>query len=422
MNSFSKITKRWWFPWLVAGVLLRLFLMPITLHPDLWGHSFTAYFFAYEGRWNVYDHLASLSQTHPLVRNFGVSDIFIYPPLAYFTLGFFRILVKPFTDSAFIPWLMENLDKVHSYPRLFQHLFLFKLPYLFIDVVLAFTLAGLFKEQKKKKLAFFLWMFNPVALYTTFMVGQLDLLPTFFSVLAVYLAIKGKKEWALTSLGIGGSYKMFPLLFIPAAAFVLGKTLKQRIKLLIFGFLPFFVLIAPFLSSKAFRSMVLFAPKSQKMLFMGWPVSGAEVVFPFILFLFIIYFLAYYSKKKIPLVTHFLAILLLIFSVTHYHPQWFLWITPFLIWELVENRFRNILLVFILFVCWLVITLFFEPSLSLGLFNPLWPQLERAAGLSVLLGRYTDVFQFKSLVRSVFAATALFLIWRMLGSVKAQKT
>jgi hypothetical protein len=413
MKSLRKIIKAWWFPWLIAGLLLRLVLMPLTLHPDLWGHSLTAYFFAYEGRLDIYDFLAGLSQEHPLVRNFGVTDIFIYPPLTYFTLGIFRVLVKPFTDPAFIPQLMNNPAQVYSNPGLFQHLFLFKIPYLFVDIGLAFILANLFKQQKRKKLAFGLWMFNPLVLYTTFMIGQLDLLPTFFCVLAVYLAMKEKKDFSLVSLGIGGSYKMFPLLFIPPAAFVLGKNLKERIRLLILGFLPFFVFIAPYLNSKAFRAMVLFSPKSQKMLFMGWPVSGAEVVYPFIFFLVIIYLFAYYFKKKIPLSTYFLAILLLIYSVTHFHPQWFLWVTPFLIWEALKNNFKNALLSLILFLCWLAITLFFEPSLSFGLFNPIWPQLQRAQGLSETFARYTDVFQMKSLVRSVFAGTTAFFILRL---------
>ncbi|MCJ7804815.1 hypothetical protein MUP35_03740 [Patescibacteria group bacterium] len=409
----NKIIKAWWFPWLLVGIVLRLLLMPFTLHPDLLGHSFSAYFLAYQGEWNLYETLAHLPQSHPLVQNFGVSDIFIYPPLAYYTLGLFRILVKPLVDPNFIPWLMQNPSQINTYPHLFSQLFLFKLPYLFIDIALAFVLSSLFQDQRKKKQAFLLWLFNPLALYATFMMGQLDLLPVFFTVLAVWFAAKGKKEWALVFLGIGGGYKMFPLLLIPVAAFVLSKTFRQRIKLLFLGFLPFVLSIAPFLSSKAFRAMVLFSPKSQKMLFMGWPVSGAEVIYPFIIGLIVIYLFAYFSQKKIHLVNYFLAVFLLIFSVTHYHPQWFLWITPFLIWELVVNKFKNLLLTVILFVGWLVITFLFEPSLSLGLFNPLWPQLNQAPDLSALLSRYFNVFQFKSLIRSVFAGAAIFFILRL---------
>ena len=421
MKLVSKISKKWWFKWLLVGVVIRLLLMPITLHPDLWGHSFTAYFFAYEGRINIYEHLLSLPDTHPLVQNFGVSDIFIYPPLTYFTLGLFRVLARPFSDANFIPWLMENLSQIHTYKGLLWHIFIFKLPYLFVDISLAFILASLFKEQRNKIIAFALWMFNPLTLYATFMIGQLDILPTFFTVLSIYFVIKKKARWAMVSLGVGGLYKIYPLLLVVPAALVLGKKLGDRIKYTFLGFLPYVLITLPFLGSVAFRQMVLFSPKSQKILFMNWPVSGAEGVFPFVIGLIIIYSYAYYSKKKAPLQYYFLAVLLLIFSVTHYHPQWFLWVTPFLIWELVENRFKHALLITSLFASWFIITLFFEPSLSLGLFNPIWPQLRDLTGLSELMARYFDPFLFLSLVRSLFAGSSLFLTFTLLSRQESKK-
>jgi hypothetical protein len=403
---------------LIIGVLLRLVLMPVTLHPDILGHSFSAYFFAYEGKINLYDTLAELPQTHPLVKNFGVSDIFIYPPLTYFTLGLFRVIVKPFSDPNFVPFLMENLSQIHYRNDLFLNLFLFKFPYLFFDVGLAFLLAGLFDDLKKKNLAFALWIFNPVTIYATFMIGQLDLLPAFFSVLGIYLFKKEKFSWAAFSVGVAASFKMYPLFLLFPLAFLSNIKFSEKIKNLVFGVAPFIFFIAPFVNSPAFRAQV-FSPKSQKMLFMGWPLSGAEVIYPFILGLSILCFSAYYSKKKSDLPVYFASALLLTFSVTHFHPQWFLWVTPFLIWELVENNFKNWFLTFTIFISWLVLTLMFEPSLSYGLFNPLWPDLDKAAGLSDLLGRYTNVFQFKSLVRSLFAGASLFYVVKLLwGGLK----
>jgi len=404
----KRFEKAWWFNLLLIGVLLRLALMPATLHPDLWGHSSAAYFFAYQGKLNIYQTLLSLPQDHPLVKNIGVGDVFIYPPLTYFSLGIFRLLAKPFSDPNFIPWMWSNLASIHSYPNLFWHLFLFKFPYIFVDIAAAFILAGLFDDIKKKKLAFLLWIFNPATLYATFMIGQIDILPTFFALLSLYLAKKGKKEWAMVSLGVGGSYKMFPLLLIIPAALILDNNFVKRIKYMIIGFAPFILISLPFLSSVAYRQMVLFSPKSQKMLFMVWNVSGAEGVYPFIFILSIIYFYAYYFGQRIRLGIAFLSILLLIFSVTHYHPQWFLWVTPFLIWELIQSNFKYWPAVAIFVLSWVVITLFFEPSLSFGLFNPIAPNLENAVGLTEVLGKYTNVFQFKSLIRSVFAGTSLF--------------
>jgi hypothetical protein len=413
-----KIIKSWWFWPLILGVIIRLVLMPITLHPDLWGHSFTTYFFTYEGVLDIYDHLASLPANYPLVQNFGVADIFIYPPLTYFTLGFFRVLVKPFADPNFLPWLMSNLGSVHTYPNLFWQIFLFKLPYLFVDVGVAFMMGALFDDQKKKRLAFLFWIFNPITIYATFMIGQLDILPVFFIVLAMLFIKKNNTIGALLSLGIGGGYKMFPLFFVPILALGAGKNFKEKILYLIVGFLPFVLTIAPYLGSSAFRGMVLFGAKSQKMLFMGWPVSGAEVIFPFVMGMFAIYWLANYYPK----ITHFnnlmLGVLLLTFSVTHYHPQWFLWITPLLIWNLVDREFKEGLMVLTLCGCWLVLTLLFEASLSYALFNPLWPWLDKAKSLSDYLAPYTDVFRFKSIVRSVFAGTSLFYFLHLLKNNK----
>lgn len=393
----------------ILGIMLRLILMPITLHPDLWGHSFTAYFFSSEGVFNIYEYLLSLPPEHPLVLNFGVSDIFIYPPLTYFTLGLFRILVAPFTDNNFIPWLWSNLDNVYEYQGLYRHLLFYKLPYLFFDIGIAFMLSSLFSDKKQKIKAFAFWMFNPLTIYATFMIGQLDILPTFFVVLSLYFVKKQKPNLAVVSLGIGGAYKLYPLLLLPLAAFYLSGKFLSRFKLILLGLTPFVITILPFLGSSAFRSMVLFSPKSQKMLFMGLNVTAAEVVYPFVLLLFVLYFLVYYQRHRVSLNGLYLAALLLIFSVSHFHPQWFVWASPLLIWFLVKNNFYKWELVAVIFISWLVLTFLFEPSLSFGLFNPLFPKILQAKPLDKILSHYIDVFMVKSIVRSIFAASSFYI-------------
>lgn len=404
--------KKWWFLPLILGLILRIILIPITAHPDLWGHSFTAYFLVYEGKLNPYQHMQDLPADYPLVKNIGISDIFIYPPLTYFTIGFFRFIVKPFVDPNFLPWLMENMGNIYKRGDLFSILFLFKLPYIFVDVAAGFLLSALFDDQKKKKLAFLLWMLNPVTLYATFMMGQLDILPVLFTILSLYFAKKGKNTLSLLSLGIGGSYKMYPLFFIIPAALLFDKDFKNRVKNILIGFLPFILTSLPYLPSPAYRNMVLFQAKSQKMLYMVWNVSGAEGIYPFIIGLIIIYCISYYCTNKEKLVDFFLAILLITLMVTHYHPQWFIWVIPFLIYKIVAQK-DKILFVLILFSCWLIITLLFEPSLSVGLFGPIIPAAREFGGFTDLLAKFTDVNRFKSMIRSVFAGVSLFWIIQM---------
>ena len=68
---FEKLKKSGLFLPLIIGVFIRLILMPTTYHVDLLGHSFTAYFFAYESKLNPYEALAELPPNHPLVKNYG---------------------------------------------------------------------------------------------------------------------------------------------------------------------------------------------------------------------------------------------------------------------------------------------------------------------------------------------------------------
>jgi len=88
-----RILKKIWVV-LLVGLIVRLVLMPVTFHPDLWAISFSQYFFAYKGIINIYDFLASLPASSVLVANYG-QNFFTYPPLAYFTLGFFGFLLRP---------------------------------------------------------------------------------------------------------------------------------------------------------------------------------------------------------------------------------------------------------------------------------------------------------------------------------------
>lgn len=412
MEKVGYIIKKWWFYPLLMGVILRLIIIPVTFHPDLWGHSSVAYFFAHKGVLNIYEYLANLPSTHPLVKGMGIGDIFIYPPLTYFTLGIFRILARPFENPNFLIMIWNGVADALKFPMLHWHLFLYKLPYLFVDIAGAFIFAKLFNDDKKRT-AIVLWLFNPLAIYSTFMMGQIDILPVFFTILSLYFFQRKKYRLSLICLGIGGSYKMYPLLLILPYAFVIGKNFKERVGFIFWGVLPYVVTILPYLPSPAFRGMVLFSPKSTKMLFMGWNVSGAEVIFPFLIILTFIYLHSYYSKTKLSIYSYSLLILLLIFSVTHYHPQWFLWLTPFLLWFLITDNFKYSILVGLMFLSWFFITLFFEPSLSYGLFSPIFPGLSNSPGMSDILSKYINAFQFKSMVRSVFAGASLFISYRI---------
>lgn len=411
-----KLTKNLWIV-LIIAIILRIVVAGISFHPDLSGQLLSGYFFAFKGVTNIYDHLATLPATHPLVKNFGVGDIFIYPPLTYFTIGSFVKISSIIVPEKFFLDIMNGLSIYQ--PGLSWNLIILKLPYLFVDIAMAFVIASLFATEKQKKWAFLLWLFNPVTFYTTFAMGVFDIIPAIFTVLSLYFAKKKNLPLAAVMISIGAAYKQYPIFLLPFIIFS-AKDFWEGVKVTVCGLIPYFLTIAPFLSSSAFKYMV-FGAKAQKEFYMEWMVSGSEGIFPYLLGLVILYLHAYRNKNLITgLWKYYLGFFLVLFSVTHYHPQWFIWISPFIIIELVSTSWYNLWLDLTLFACYIFIVLTFDNSLSVGMFAVLNQNLNKFPGIDKLISAKTDLFALKSYVRTLFAGVGLFLVFDLLRSKEGE--
>jgi hypothetical protein len=402
---------------LLIGLLIRLFLMPSTYHPDIAGQSLSSYYWGFKNVTNVYEHLLALPPSHPLVRNFGVSDIFIYPPLTYFTLGTFQKLFAFTGLGHFLETVMSGAN-IYKIPGLSWYLFILKLPYLIFDFGVAYLLYKYFDKPRSKYFALLFWLFNPVTLYTTFCMGVFDIIPVFFTVLSAYYLKKHKLTLSALSIGIGIAFKMYPVFLLP---FIIFKSDKwfDRFKLAFYSFFPVVLTNLPYIFSSAYRYMV-FSPKSQKMLYMEWMLSGAEGLFPFLLILTMLYLLSQ-NKLLRPkyYISYFFSFFLLLFSVTHFHPQWFIWITPFIIIELLNYHFKEAWIYLCLFLIYVFIVFTFENSLSIGLFAPLNNSLATFIGTQSILSKATDINLLKSYFRSVFAGISVYFAFTHLkNSVK----
>lgn len=407
--------KKFFIKWILIGLFLRLILMPFTAHSDMTALDLGAWVISQKGEFlTFYDYLSKLESNNLLVNLYGVG-LFNYPPLAYLIPAFFMFLLSPFYDFTVNFVFVTGMDKIFQTFELFRTIFLLKLPYLLFDFLLAYLLFKIFKE--KGKTAFKIWMINPLTLYATFAMGQFDIMPTLLVVAAFFFVFQKKSFWAVVMLGLGGAFKMFPLLFLPLFALVLEKGFWRRVWLFVAGLLPYLFIIAPFVFfSPMYRQTAFLTNQAEKMLYMKLPLSGAEYLSPFLIGYFILLFLAakFRGQKDILWRLSF-VLMILFFSVTHYHPQWFLWLAPFLVWDwlVYGAKHRPFLIAFL--GCWLVLTFFFEASLHVGLFAPVAPNLLKVGGLTELVGRFYDPFFIKSLVRSFFAGVGIFLSFHLLS-------
>lgn len=399
---------------LLVGIFIRLFLSATTFHTDIQHFDLAGYVLGKGNLSNFYDYTYSLSQDDQLLKNYPVA-LFNYPPAVYFSLGVFNWMLTNLTDRNFHNNFLFDFQNTLGDLRLYLHLILLKIPYLPFDVVSAYLLYNLFASRRDRVLAFTLWIFNPWVLYSTYMMGQFDIIPTTFVVAALYVVTKkgdiDKKVFlAATLLGIGASFKIYPLLLLPPLAFLL-HTWPKKILAILLGILVYLATILPFIGSLGFRTTALVANQMFKSLYAQIPISGGESIILFLAFVGFFYLIYLYQTEASNLWQRFFIILLLFFIFTHYHPQWFLWLTPFLIIELIHSNFKHAFLLLVMAITFLGSVSLFEQSLSIGLFTPLNPRLYSGPSLWQLFNINIDVNFFRSLLQTLFVSVAGYFIY-----------
>lgn len=357
---------------LALGIILRVFLSFATFHPDTLAFYLGGKVVSSGNILNLYDFSSNAA-------------VFNYPPPIYLFDGLFHLII-PETNYGFV-----------------------KLPYLIFDLMIAFLLLKMFDSKKQSMIAFVFWMFNPIALYSTYMMGQFDIIPTFFTVLSIYFTSKNKLEYSALALGGGIAFKIYPIfLLIPLV--ILGKNYWEKLKLTILALLPYLLLILPYLSSHSFRTTALFANQSSKSLYANIPVSGGESIILFPVFL-IFFYLIIWNRINIVSWKLYSIPLLLFFIFTHFHPQWLIWLTPFLIIDLSQTHNKNILPIILIFLTFTGSLFFFDPSLTVNMFAPLFPSLTNLPSVWTMLHLNLDYNFARSILQTVFASAALYLIY-----------
>lgn len=403
---------------LIVGIVIRIFLSMTTYHADVGALGFAGKIISQGNVSNFYDYLGNLPKESPYLKVYP-TNLFIYPPPIYFIDGLFAKLTNWSVGSKFVDNFTLDFTSTLGDLRLNIYLLLLKLPYFIFDITAAFILMFFFKEEKKKIWAFSFWIFNPINLYATYMMGQFDIIPTFFVILALYTAMKKERIYlAAIFLGLGMSFKLYPLLFIFPLALLKNKWL-DRIKVCVLGLVPYLLSILPFIASKGFRSSALIAGQTTKSLYAAIPISGGESIILYMAAIIFVYIVFLFSENKIENLWHkFFIILSLFFIFTHYHPQWFIWITPFVIIDLIESGLKKWPIALLAFISWVGLLTFFDAGLTTSIFAPLAPPLWVLPGIWQMLGVNIDINIARSYLQTIFAAAGMFYIYNYFPKLK----
>ena len=397
---------------LVLAIVLRVLVAAFLFHPDIKTFNFQASFLK-KGVTDIYSYLIENRKTLPL------KEEFVYFPLTYFVLGGYQAIASPVLGSGFDAWL-GNADSNTAIlnPNVFRYLLVLKLPYLILDISIAFLLLKFFDSGVMGKKAFIIWLFNPFTIFIIYAFGNIDIFPVFITLISLLLIKKEKLLLAALALGIAAGFKLYPLLFVPFLIFG-GKSTKEKILLGAIPFGIFGAISVPFLS-QAFAQSTLISGLTTRIFNPGFAVGFGESIIVGLLLFSALFFGAWLTDKKPNMFNYWIVILLIIFSFSHFHIAWLLWIAPFVVILVVKKSFLS-WPIFLLATASVVIPLLYQDrSMTISLYRAYSTWFDLLPTPFNAIERFYDPYNLQSILHTIFAGGALTISYLLFRKEKSQ--
>jgi len=398
---------------LLAAVLYFL-VAPFTYHPDT---KLVLYYPTLNNSkvWNIYTYLNTHQDDAPK---------FHYPPMHYWVLKAELPLVKLIGGKNIVNWLKTGGNVAFNDPKVYLYNLACKFP-LLILILLSGVLIGkiAIKNGYKKEIALKaikIWLFNPLTLYSAVIMGQNDILAICPFLIGLYF-YSDLPFLAFFLFGVSGSIKNYPLIWAIILALIYPKV--SWFKKIVLGTVAvglYLLSMAPFLGLNYFREDVLYSGLSIRMFESVLNIGFGEKILLVPVLLLVVILIAVKKNLGRSLrgqMSVLLTATILILGLTHFHPQWLIWIMPFVAIILAiekENWWFWLLMPAVA-----LITLLFEDKfLYWGLLTPINSNLINLP----FMGQYlqtkgVDIELLNNLCHSVVAGVAIYWLWN-LGNLK----
>ncbi len=210
--------------------------------------------------------------------------------------------------------------------------FVFKMPLLLADLVMFFFLQKICKYKTGYILLFY--FYSPIILYSTYMHGQLDIIPMTFLIIAIYYLSKGDNYSIFVfvcGITCAVTCKLHILAVVPLLFYFLYKRRGVSVTLISgLGMLAgILMIILPFWGD-GFIHLVLFAKEQEGLYNVSFDYGDVKVYLSILAICFIYLKIIQLKRISKDLCLCFAGIIYSVFLIcVSPMPGWFVWIVPF---------------------------------------------------------------------------------------------
>lgn len=395
---------------LLAGLLVRLLLMPFAANSDLMHTYWGAHLLVYRG------HLAlGFQALLRLVHAAWLWAISFLLPAA--DSLWIRQADAPFLNPFVSPQVASTqgwFDFI-SQPQVFRTLFLLKLPYLLFDLACLFLIYRLGSHPAESRRMAAFWWLNPILIFAVYIFGRHEAIALLFVILSLTAIRRGKLEAGMLALGVAIAVRYYAVLLLPFYLFSFRLSWKQRVRALAIGLAPWLVinLVSWSLSGSPEAKGLVNLPHDNYLLSMRFPIAAWDnlYIFPLAYALLLLHRLYNREAGFESLVRYGLAAFLLLYATayTGQSPHYWTWCLPFLAIALAKDG--TLLGLHLAQILCLVVYSFIGSRSTAGyLFAPIAPGFFWSLpSPAETIGRFASVEIVISLARTLLSAITLWM-------------
>ena len=342
--------------------------------------------------------------------NFKALGITNYLPSTYIIFALWNLPIKLL---GIVNMATTDVGFVVFWYKLLTTLFLVWSAYFLYKIGLVIGL-----DKSKSVLLTVFWISSPILIFSQFIFGQYDILTVFFVLIGIYYYLKGHNGLFIAFFAISLTFKYFPLfIFVPLLLLVEKKPLKVLLNMFLVT-IPFALEVLFYYRSPIFREGVFGFGANQRILTTGFNIEYNLTLSIFVVIWFFLCGITYWmqTKNRTEFIKWSLYIMLfvpsILFSLIFWHPQWLLFVTPFLAITTFTHKKAKFFVLLDLVMMYFFIGFTVNNWVShvdqalwgLGLFGKLNPMIDPSA---VLLMKDFFIPNNTSLYYSLFASTLL---------------
>lgn len=389
--------------WLIAiAITIRLLVSAFLYHPDIKTIAFQTSFLK-SGVIDIYSYLTANKQS------LSIKEDFVYFPLTYFTIGGYQALIAPLLGDGFNEWVGDaGANSSVDNSGIFKYLVLLKLPLIFADLAIAFLLLSFFKNKNKATKAFELWLLNPFTIILIYAFSNIDLYTVLLTLISLLLFKKRKLLASAIVLGLAISFKLYPLLFV-LFLFLSVKNIKEKILVTVAPIAIFILTLIPFWS-KDFVNSALISGLSTRMFSPNFEIGFGESIIVGLFLITALFFYGLLLDKKIKLFNYLVSLILIIFSFSHFHISWLLWIAPFLLILAIKKEKLGWPIFIWALIAISIPLLYSDRSMTLSLFRIYSNWFDLLPTPFTVVNKFYDTYGLQSILHSALAGISVIIV------------